>query len=40
MTEGVTEGDIICCERSRKYRNVFVVGDKYSKIKLFNFPSK
>ena len=40
MTEGVIEQDITCCERSRKYRNVFVIGDKYSKIKLFNYPSK
>ena len=40
MTEGVIEEDITCCERSRKYRNVFVIGDKYSKIKLFNYPSK
>ena len=39
MTEGVTEEDIVCCDRSRKYKNVFVIGDKYSKIKLFNYPS-
>jgi microtubule-associated protein-like 6 len=38
--EGVVENDIICCERSRKYINVFVVGDRYSKIKLFNYPSQ
>ena len=40
MTEGVVEEDIICCERSRKHRNVFLIGDKFSKIKLFNYPSK
>jgi len=37
-SEGVLEFDIVCCERNRKERNVFLVGDKYSKIKLFNYP--
>lgn len=37
-TEGVAESDIVCCERSTMRRNVFLIGDKYSKIKLFNYP--
>lgn len=40
LGDGVLESDIICCERTRKIHNVFVIGDKYSKIKLFNYPSK
>ncbi len=37
-TEGVAEADIVCCERNRLNRNVVLFGDKYSNIKLFNYP--
>lgn len=30
----------MCCERNRFGKNVFILGDKYSKIKLFNYPCK
>ena len=38
-TTGVEEQDIVCCSRNDYYGNVILVGDKYSKIKLFNYPS-
>ncbi len=28
----------MCCERNRKNGNVVLFGDKYSNIKLFNYP--
>jgi WD40 repeat protein len=38
-TTGVEEDDIVCCSRTEVYRNAILVGDRYSKIKLFNYPS-
>lgn len=34
------EEDITCCDKSRRLLNVLLVGDKYSKIKMFNYPCR
>ena len=39
LTEGVTEDDISCCALAPRYKNAVVVGDKFSKLKLFNYPT-
>lgn len=33
------EKDLTCCARSLLYKNVIVAGDRYSKLKLFNYPT-
>ena len=40
MTEGVSEEDITCCQRSVVFKDCVIMGDKYSKLKLFNYPTK
>jgi WD40 repeat protein len=35
----VEEKDLTCCARSLLYKNVIVAGDRYSKLKLFNYPT-
>jgi len=38
ISEGVEEKDITCVARGNRFRNVIVAGDRFSKIKLFNYP--
>lgn len=39
ISDGVEEKDLTCCARSMLYKNVIVAGDRYSKLKLFNYPT-
>lgn len=38
FSEGVEEKDITCCASSLKYQNVIIAGDRFSRLKLFNYP--
>ena len=38
ISEGVEQKDITCVARGSRYKNTIVAGDRFSKIKLFNYP--
>ncbi len=38
ISEGVEEKDITCCARGLLYKNTIVVGDRFSRLKLYNYP--